>query len=100
MKVSAAAPSVLGSGLMHLAFLSGLTHLSLALDLPPACPEVVRDFPTALRSLSLANAWLAEMPRQLHDLTGGFGCGVGLGGVGGRLGSQIAIAIDNALLCS
>ncbi|GBF88409.1 hypothetical protein Rsub_01121 [Raphidocelis subcapitata] len=70
LRVSGAAPSVLGSGLMHLAFLPGLAHLSLALDLPPACPEVVRDFPTALRSLSLANAWLAALPLQLHDLKG------------------------------
>lgn len=70
LELTAAAPSVLGSGLMQLAFLPALHTLVLSLDIPPAAPERLRDLPTALRSLSLANMWLAELPRQLADLTG------------------------------
>lgn len=70
LEMTAAAPSVLGSGLLPLAFLPSLHTLVLSLDLPPACPEQLRDLPTALKSLSLSNMWLTELPKQLTDLTG------------------------------
>ena len=71
LQVTAAAPSVLGSGLLQLAFLPRLMRLVVALDIPPACPERLRDLPTALQHLSLANTWLEALPSQLNDLTGG-----------------------------
>lgn len=70
LELTKAAPSVINSGLLQLAFLPSLHTLVLSLDIPPACPEQLRDLPTALRSVSLSNMWLQELPTQLADLSG------------------------------
>ena len=69
LEVTAAAPSVLGSGTSPLAYLPRLRTLLVALDIAPACPERLRDLlPAGLRHLGLANVALAELPRALADL--------------------------------
>jgi hypothetical protein len=83
LELTAAAPSVLSTGLLHLAFLPSLRTLVLALDIQPAFPERLHDLPPALESLSLANVWLRELPPQLHHLTRERGWGAGGGAAGG-----------------
>jgi hypothetical protein len=70
LELAAAPPSVLGTGALALAFLPSLATLVVTLDIPPACPEALRELPAGLRRLELANAWLPELPRKLADLTG------------------------------
>ena len=61
---------MLGDGAVHFADLPSLRTFTVALDIPPACPEAVRALPVGLRRLELANTWLQALPRQLANLTG------------------------------
>jgi hypothetical protein len=97
LELAAAPPSVLSSGLMHLAFLPALRTLVVSLDIKPACPERLQDLPPALESLALANVWLHELPAQLLHLTRAF-LGRGRGSERGP-GAAAAGALDPPSPC-
>lgn len=52
----------------NLAFLPKLVELDFSLDLLPTYPTRIRELPSRLTQLAMANVWLSELPRALLGL--------------------------------
>jgi hypothetical protein len=68
LRVAKASEAFLDALAGSLAFLPKLRALDFSLDLPPNSPSRLRDVPSHLTRLCMANVWLSELPRALAGL--------------------------------